>query len=180
MNLPNCSSRTQFSQRKNVLLTLVFTNFSVEELEFVFRHVWFQNWLAAWLTDTIAPCDIVGGVGHITVGLTCGRVFGGRGSVVRASTFRSGHPGFDLQAGQGNGQTFCPSESTLVQTCLCLTPLQATDGYGICNIRTNLGACRTQEGGSGTNKTAQVLSRRDRKIVPHPAPPGDRTQDLRL
>ena len=30
---------------------------------------------------------------------------------------------FDRLAGQGERQFFCPSESTLVQTCLCLTPL---------------------------------------------------------
>ena len=33
---------------------------------------------------------------------------------------------------------------------------------------------------SGTNKSAQELTRRDRKIVPYPAPPGDRTQGLRI
>ena len=33
-------------------------------------------------------------------------------------------------------------------------------------------------GGSGTNKSAQELTRRDRKTVCHPAPPGDRTQGL--
>ena len=32
-------------------------------------------------------------------------------------------PGFDPLVGQGEGQFFCPSESTLVQTCLCLTLL---------------------------------------------------------
>ena len=38
------------------------------------------------------------------------------------------------------------------------------------NERTVLGACRTQEGGSGTNKSAQALTRRDRKkTAPHPA-----------
>ena len=31
-------------------------------------------------------------------------------------------PGFDPLTGQGEGQSFCPSESTFVQTCLCLTP----------------------------------------------------------
>ena len=29
-----------------------------------------------------------------------------------------------------------------------------TDGYEIFNVRTNVGACRTDEGGSGTNKSA--------------------------
>ena len=49
-----------------------------------------------------------------------------------------------------------------------------TDGYGIFNVRTNLGAYRSHEGGSGTNKSAQELIRRDRKTAAHPAPPGDR------
>ena len=33
-----------------------------------------------------------------------------------------------------------------------------TDGYGIFNVRTNVGACRTHEGGSGINRSAQVDS----------------------
>ena len=36
------------------------------------------------------------------------------------------------------------------------------------------------KGGSGTSKSAQELTRRDRKTVPHPAPPGDWTQGLRI
>ena len=35
-------------------------------------------------------------------------------------------------------------------------------------------------GGPGTNSSAQKLTRRDRKVVPHPVPPGDRTQGLRI
>ena len=47
-----------------------------------------------------------------------------------------------------------------------------TDGYGIVNVRTNLGAVHTK-GGSGTNKSARdELTRRYRKLA-HPAPPGD-------
>ena len=55
-----------------------------------------------------------------------------------------------------------------------------TDGYGIFNVRINLSACRTHEGGggSGTNQSPQELTRRDRKPALHPAPPGDRTQGL--
>ena len=41
----------------------------------------------------------------------------------------------------------------------------ATDGYGIFSMRINLGACRTHDRGSGTNKSAQELSQRDRKTV---------------
>ena len=47
-----------------------------------------------------------------------------------------------------------------------------TDEYGIFNLRTNLGAWRVHEGGSGTNKSAQELTRRDIKencVSPHPA-----------
>ena len=56
-----------------------------------------------------------------------------------------------------------------------------TDGYGIFNVRTKLGTCRTQEGGPGTDNWAQELNRRDRKItVPHPASSGDRTQGLQI
>ena len=51
-----------------------------------------------------------------------------------------------------------------------------TDGYGIVNMRTHLGACRTHEEGSGTNKSAQEWARRDRKTIPRLASPGDRTQ----
>ena len=43
-----------------------------------------------------------------------------------------------------------------------------TDGYGIFNVCTNLGVCRTHKGGSGTNKSAQQLTRRDRKNSPCP------------
>ena len=48
-----------------------------------------------------------------------------------------------------------------------------TDGYGIFNVRTTVGACRTHEGESGTNKSAQELTWRDRKTALHPAPPVD-------
>ena len=41
-------------------------------------------------------------------------------SVVRESDFKSQDLGFDPLAGQGDIQFFCPSESTLVLTCLCL------------------------------------------------------------
>ena len=59
--------------------------------------------------------------------------------------------------------------------------LNTTDGYGIFNMCTNLGACLycTHEVGSGANKSAQELSRRKRKNpVSYPAPSGDRTQGL--
>ena len=66
------------------------------------------------------------------------------------------------------------------QSCFHTTGCEAysftTDGYGIFNLRTNLGAYHTQERESGTNRSAQELTRRDRKNVSHPPPPGDRTQ----
>ena len=51
-----------------------------------------------------------------------------------------------------------------------------TYGFRIFNVRITVGACRRHEGGSGKNKSAQELTRRDRQSVSHPAPPGDRTQ----
>ena len=42
--------------------------------------------------------------------------------MVCESEFKSDDPGFDPLVGQGEGQFFYPSESTLVQACLCLTP----------------------------------------------------------
>ena len=42
----------------------------------------------------------------------------GRFSVVRASEFKSEDPGYNPLTGQGEGQFFYPSESTLVETCL--------------------------------------------------------------
>ena len=55
-----------------------------------------------------------------------------------------------------------------------------TDRFGIFNVRTNLGACRTHKGESGTNKFAQGLTQKDRKTAPHPAPRRYRTQGLRI
>ena len=62
----------------------------------------------------------------------------------------------------------------------CTTGCQAyssTDGYGIFNVRV---VRLHMKKGSGTNKTAQDLTRRDRKPVLHLARPGDRTQGLRI
>ena len=42
--------------------------------------------------------------------------------MVRESDFKSEDRGFDPLAKQGEEQFFCPSESNLVQTRLCLTP----------------------------------------------------------
>ena len=50
-----------------------------------------------------------------------------------------------------------------------------TDGYGIFNVRTDVGACRTHEDGSGTNKSEQeLIGRTETTTVALPAPPGDR------
>ena len=42
---------------------------------------------------------------------------GGSISVVGELELKSKDPGFDILAGQGDLQFFCPSESTVVQTC---------------------------------------------------------------
>ena len=48
----------------------------------------------------------------------------------RASEFKSEDPGFDPLAEQGEGQVFFyPPESTLVQTCLCLTLCVCVGGW---------------------------------------------------
>ena len=47
-------------------------------------------------------------------------IIGGRSSVVRESEFKTEDPGFDALAEQGEERVFCPSESTLVPTCLCM------------------------------------------------------------
>ena len=49
---------------------------------------------------------------------------GERSSAVSAWEFKSEDLGFDPLVGQGEEQLFCPSESTLAHTCLCLTPLR--------------------------------------------------------
>ena len=48
-----------------------------------------------------------------------------RSSVVPTSEFKSEVPGFDPLVGQGEGECFCPSESTLVQTCLSVAAYSA-------------------------------------------------------
>ena len=40
----------------------------------------------------------------------------------KKKSIKSVNPGFDPLVGQGEGQFFYPSKSTLVQTCLCRTP----------------------------------------------------------
>ena len=59
-----------------------------------------------------------------------------------------------------------------------------TDGYRIVNVHTHLDACRTciaRKGGQEqTNLHKSLLDRRDRNTAPHPAPPRDRTTDLKI
>ena len=57
--------------------------------------------------------------------------------MVTASEFQSEDPGFDPLVWQCEGQFVCPSESTFVQTCLCLAPDQAPF---VCTARTDIGA----------------------------------------
>ena len=53
-------------------------------------------------------------------------------------------------------------------------------------MRTNMGVrcmhihTKGVGGESGTNKSAQELTQRDRRTVPHPAPPRDLTQGLQI
>ena len=71
-------------------------------------------------------------------------------SVVRELGFKSENPGFNPLAGQGGRPLLCPSESTLVQTCLCLDPYVCTariqrcahakDPMSICRKRLGLAA----------------------------------------
>ena len=52
------------------------------------------------------------------------------------SVFKSEDTEFDPLAGQGEIPFFCPAESTLVQTCLCLTPQPPTPF--VCTARTQI------------------------------------------
>ena len=52
-----------------------------------------------------------------------------------------------------------------------IPPAGTTDGYGIFNMRTNLGACRTHEGGGGGGRHKQVCTSVDsetEKTTLHP------------
>ena len=60
-------------------------------------------------------------------------------------------------------QCFCVSKPPAVRPTFFLT----TDGYGIFNVRTNLGACHTHEGRSDTNKSAQELTEKLFLMLPH-------------
>ena len=53
----------------------------------------------------------------------------GRSSVVREFEFKSNDPGFNPLTGQAEEQFVCPSESTFVQTCLCLAPSPPPPSY---------------------------------------------------
>ena len=55
--------------------------------------------------------------------------------------------------------------------------LFTTDDYGVVNVRTYWGACRTHEGGPGIKSAPELILRPDRKKpVRYPAPLGKRTQ----
>ena len=63
-------------------------------------------------------------------------------------------------------QSFCVSIPPAVRPAVFFM----TDGYGVFNVRTNLGACHTHKGRSGANKSAQELTGRDRRTLPLPLP----------
>ena len=55
------------------------------------------------------------------------RVFPGNiAQWLQRQEFKSKDPGFDILAGQGEGEFFYPSESTLVQTCLPFVCMAST------------------------------------------------------
>ena len=56
-------------------------------------------------------------------------------------------------------QIFCVTLSLVVR------PTLTTDGFGIFSVHTNLDRFHTHEEGSGTNKSAQELTWKDRKTV---------------
>ena len=60
---------------------------------------------------------------------------------------------------------FLYTEFSCCHTTSCQAYSFMTDGYRTFNVCTNLGACHTHEGGSGTNKSAQELTWRDRKLL---------------
>ena len=103
------------------------------------------------------------------------------GSVVRESEFKSEDPGFDPLLGQGEENHFSPSESTLVQTCLCLNPFLCTARTQICAhvkdpisiFRKRLGLTAsgmetrkhcTQVGGMKTEMTASVQESKSKRL----------------
>ena len=101
--------------------------------------------------------------------------YGWHRSVVRASELKSKDSGFDPLAGKGERQFFYPSESALVQTCLCRTPL------GLCMAGIQISAhvkdhnysisfCRKREGPvvwPETKKTLHRTGRRKSCVAPH-------------
>ena len=65
--------------------------------------------------------------------------------MVRASELKSEGPGFDPVVGHRVREQFlCPSESTLVHTCLCLTPPPPPyPSTLVCTTRTHINFVRT-------------------------------------
>ena len=65
----------------------------------------------------------------------------------RSSVVSEWNPGFDPLEGQGEAQIFCPSESTLVQPCLCLNPLRVCARTQICaHVKDPISTCRKKVG----------------------------------
>ena len=89
--------------RQSSVCTTIMQSFffgDICSIFFLIPMLRFLSWLARW---TVQHSFFTG-------------VKRGCSSVVRALEFKSEDPGFDPLVGQGG------SESTLVQTCLCLTP----------------------------------------------------------
>ena len=87
--------------------------------------------------------------------------------MVRESEFKSEDPGFEPLAGQGEGQfIFCLSESTLVQTCLCLTPpfMYVYDTRSDLFVKDLISICRKRVGlTAGGMKTRKDYTREDKR-----------------
>ena len=97
---------------------------------------------------------------------------------------RAAFPGESEQPKYGATQLFillC-AVCSCVHTTGCEAYYFTTHEYGIFNVRTNVGACRSHERGSGTNKSAQELTRRDSKktLVLTLPRQGIETQGLRI
>ena len=89
--------------------------------------------------------------------------------MVRESEFESEDSGFDHLAAQDEEHFFfCPSESTLVQTCVCLTPLRVYSTHqNICaHVKDPISICRKRVGltAGGMKTRKHVLHTRKKKL----------------
>ena len=91
---------------------------------------------------------------------------GERSSVVRESEFKSEDPGFDPLERQGEKPFFCPSELTLVQTCLCLyrPPFVCVTCTQICaHVKDPISICHKRGLTVGVFKHENIAHRKEKK-----------------